>query len=166
VTVHVILVIYQDQVDVYPAMELSISSAKPASPIVQLGSIHLPMSVWDVTPHAILVTKQDYLDALLVLDLLNFIILHAFRLVQRAILNFLYSQTSVQNAPRTVKLVMEHLLSQIALVVCRGTLFKEIPVKQAAIKGIQTTTQLKYANSARVIVKPVLEDLLQNAPLV
>jgi hypothetical protein len=116
-------------VDVYPAMELSISSAKPASPIVQLGSIHLPMSVWDVTPHAILVTKQDYLDALLVLDLLNFIILHAFRLAQMVILNFQYSLTFVLNAPRIVKLVKEHLLSQTALVVCQGILYKEIPAK-------------------------------------
>jgi hypothetical protein len=55
-------------VDVYPAMELSISSAKPASPIVQLGSIHLPMSVWDVTPHAILVIYQDLVDAYPVME--------------------------------------------------------------------------------------------------
>jgi hypothetical protein len=87
------------------------------------------MSVWDVTPRAILVTKQDYLDALLVLDLLNFLILHAFRLAQRAILNFQYSLTFVLNAPQIVKLVTEHLLSQIALVVCQVILYKEIPAK-------------------------------------
>jgi hypothetical protein len=49
-------------VDVYPVMEHSISTAKLASQIVQLGSIHLPISVWDVTPHAILVIYQDQVD--------------------------------------------------------------------------------------------------------
>jgi hypothetical protein len=69
VTVHAILVIYQDQVDAFHALEHSIFTAKPASPIVQLGSIHLPMSVWDVTPHAILVIYQDLVDVYPVMEL-------------------------------------------------------------------------------------------------
>jgi hypothetical protein len=50
-------------------MEHSISIPKPVSRIVQLDSIPLPMSVWDVILHVILVIKQEPPDALLAMDL-------------------------------------------------------------------------------------------------
>jgi hypothetical protein len=55
VTPHVILVTKQDQVDALPAMEHSISTAKPASPIVLWDFIPHPTNVWDVIPLVILV---------------------------------------------------------------------------------------------------------------
>jgi hypothetical protein len=146
-------------------MEHSISIPKPVSRIVQLDSIPLPMSVWDVILHVILVTKQEPPDALLAMDLSNFTIQLAFRHVQMATLNFQLSPTFVQIALPIVKLVTDHLLPQIVLAVCRGIPSKDIPAKQAAIRGIQTTTQLKPVNNVLVIVKPVLEDYLRNAHL-
>jgi hypothetical protein len=82
-----------------------------------------------------------------------------------ATLNFQFSPTSVQIALPIVKLVTDHLLPQIVLAVCRGISSKEIPAKQAAIRDIQTTTQLKPVNNVLVIVKPVLEAYLRNAHL-
>jgi hypothetical protein len=70
VTVHAILVIYQDQVDAYHAREHSISTVKPASPTAQLGSIHLLTNVRSVILHAILVIKLELMGVSHALDLL------------------------------------------------------------------------------------------------
>jgi hypothetical protein len=63
VTVHAILVIYQDQVDAFHAREHSIFIAKAVSPTVQLGSFPHQMNAWDVTVHAILAIKLELMDA-------------------------------------------------------------------------------------------------------